>query len=143
MDLRSNTGGDVWPMLGSIQPVLGSGVLRSFVSPLDPASVVRVTPTVFTQDREVVFRIPVALGQGASTDPVVILTGSITGSSGEFAAIAFRGRPCTSTMGSPTFGVPTGNTVFPLRDGAQLSLATAFDADRSGHVYADAPIAPT
>lgn len=142
LDLRSDGGGDVWPMLGGIQPLLGSGTIGSFVSPPAPASVVRVTPTQLTQGGQVVIRIPAAAQRSASTDPVVVLTGPTTGSAGEFAAIVFRGRPCTTSMGSATTGVPTGNEVFQLSDGATLILTTAFDADRTGHVYPDAPIQP-
>jgi carboxyl-terminal processing protease len=142
LDLRSDSGGDVWPMLGAIQPLLGSGTIGSFVSPPEPPSVVRATPTELTQGAEVSIRIPVAAQQGANTDPVVVLTGPTTGSAGEFAAIVFRGRPCTTSMGSATDGVPTGNEGIGLSDGATLILTTAFEADRTGHVYPDAPIKP-
>ncbi len=142
LDLRGDGGGDVWPMLGGVQPLLGSGQIGSFVAPPAPASPVRVTPTELTAGGEVQIRISAAAQQDASTDPVVVLTGPTTSSSGEFAAIVFRGRPCTTSMGAATFGVPTGNTVYRLSDGAELILTTAFDADRTGHVYPDAPIQP-
>lgn len=142
IDLRSNDGGDVWPMLGAVQPLLGSGTIGSFVAPPAPASVVRVSPTEITQGSQVSLRMSAAPQQGASTDPVVVLTGPTTGSSGEFAAIVFRGRPCTTSMGSATVGVPTGNTDYRLSDGADLRLTTAFEADRTGHVYPDEPIQP-
>ncbi len=142
LDLLSDAGGAVWPMLGGIQPLLGSGPIGSFVSPPAPASVVRVTPTELTQGGQVAIRIPVAAQQGASTDPVVVLTGPTTASAGEFAAIVFRGRPCTTWMGSATTGVPTANAPFQLSDGATLILTTGFDADRTGHVYPDTPIKP-
>ncbi|MET3803526.1 C-terminal processing protease CtpA/Prc [Nakamurella sp. UYEF19] len=142
LDLRSNSGGDVWPMLGGIQPLLGSGTIGSFVSPPEPPIVVRVTPTQLTQGGQVSIRIPVAAQQGANTDPVVVLTGPTTASAAEFVAIAFRGRPCTTSMGSATDGVPTGNAAFELDDGATLILTTAFETDRTGHVYPDAPIEP-
>jgi len=142
LDLRSDDGGAVWPMLGGIQPLLGSGPIGSFVAPPAPASVVRVTPTELTQGGQVSIRMSAAAPQGASTDPVVVLTGPTTGSSGEFAAIVFRGRPCTTSMGAATYGVPTGNTPYRLSDGADLILTTAFEADRTGRLYPDAPIEP-
>jgi carboxyl-terminal processing protease len=142
IDLRSDDGGDVWPMLGAVQPLLGSGTIGSFVAPSVPASVVRVSSTEITQGDEVSIRMSAAPQQSASTDPVVILTGPTTGSSGEFAAIVFRGRPCTTSMGSATFGLPTSNQEYLLSDGADLYLTTAFESDRTGHVYPDAPIQP-
>lgn len=129
-------------MLGGVQPLLGSGPIGSFISPPSPPSVVRVTPTEITQGAEVSIRMPAPLQQGASTDPVVVLTGPATGSAGEFATIAFRGRQCTITMGAATYGVPTGNTDYRLSDGADLRLTAAFEADRTGHLYPDAPIQP-
>lgn len=141
LDLRSNGGGDVWPMLAGIQPLLGTGTIGSFVSPPAPPTVIGVTPTELTEGTEVHIRMP-APQQGASSNPVVVLTGPVTGSSGELAAIVFRGRPCTTTMGSPTYGVPTGNEDFYLSDGADLRITTTFDADRTGHIYPDAPIPP-
>ena len=142
LDLRSDNGGDVWPMVGGIQPLLGSGPIGSFVAPPAPADVIRATPTQLTEGSDVLVRMPAAAGQGANADPVVVLTGPTTASSGEFAAIVFRGRPCTVSMGAATFGVPTANEALPLSDGASLVLTTAFDADRTGHVYPDAPVRP-
>ena len=84
----------------------------------------------------------VAGHQGISTDPVVVLTGPVTASAGEFTAIAFRGRRCTTSMGAATRGLPTGNSSFDLSDGSVLIITTAFDADRTGRVYAPAPIKP-
>ncbi|MDQ2738054.1 MAG: S41 family peptidase [Actinomycetota bacterium] len=142
VDLRSDDGGAVWPMLGTTQPLLGSGPIGSFVSPPAPASVVRITPTQITDGTNVAISMPTAPRQNASTQPVVVLTGPETGSSGEFAAITFRGRPCTTTMGNATGGFPTSNTDYRLSDGATLRLTTAFEADRTGRVYPDAPIQP-
>lgn len=142
VDLRSNTGGDTWPMLGGVQPLLGTGTIGSFVSPPKPASVVRTTPTELTEDGQVQIRIPVAAEQGASADPVVVLTGPITGSSGEFVTVVFRGRPCTTSMGAATGGKPTGNTEYRLSDGATLLLTEYLEADRTGRVYPPAPIEP-
>ena len=142
LDLRSDNGGDVWPMLGAIQPLLGSGPIGSFVAPPAPAEVVRVTPTELTDDGQVAIRMQAADQGSAGGAPVVVLTGPETASSGEFAAVAFRGRPCTTSMGAATYGVPTANQEYPLSDGASLILTTALEADRTGRVYPDLPIQP-
>ena len=141
LDLRNNNGGDVWPMLGGVQPLLGSGPIGSFVSPPAPPQVIRMAPTEIIVDGEVVSRMAAA-AQDTSSHPVVVLTGPVTASAGELVAIAFRGRPCSASMGSRTQGVPTGNHLFELSDGAQLILTMTAEADRTGHVYPDAPVAP-
>jgi C-terminal processing protease CtpA/Prc len=74
--------------------------------------------------------------------PVAVLTAPDTGSSGEFVTIAFRGRPQTRSFGLPTEGRPTGNDTFRLSDGAVIVLTTVQKADRTGHVYPDAPRPP-
>jgi carboxyl-terminal processing protease len=142
VDLPSNNGGDVWPMLGGLQPLLGSGPIGAFVPPTGPPSSVKVTPTELTVDGKVQIHISAANPQDASADPVVVLMGPTTASSAEFVAITFRGRPCAISIGAPTKGVPTANQSYRLSDGATLILTVALESDRTGHVYPDAPIRP-
>ncbi|MFJ8555082.1 S41 family peptidase [Streptomyces sp. NPDC093676] len=70
-----------------------------------------------------------------------VLTGKRTASSGEAVVVAFRGRPQTRFFGEQTSGVPTGNEMYRLSDGAMLVLTEVKDADRTGRAY-DAPIPP-
>jgi carboxyl-terminal processing protease len=142
IDLRSDNGGDVWPMLGGLQPLLGSGPIGAFVPPTGPPSSITITPSELTVDGKVQFRISAANPQDASADPVTVLTGPTTASSAEFVAIAFHARACTTSIGSPTKGVPTANQEYRLTDGATLTLTVALESDRTGHVYPDAPIRP-
>ena len=73
--------------------------------------------------------------------PVAVLTGPLTGSAGEFVALAFRGRPRTRSFGEPTFGLPTGNDTKRLRDGALIALTTYLGADRTRKTY-HSPLLP-
>lgn len=126
VDLRSNGGGNMYPMLGSLRPLLGTkplgsfraanGVLTPFSAVNGPAASPRVGPDL----------------QAA---PVAVLTGRHTASSGEVVAVAFRGRPNTRSFGAATAGLSTGNATFPLGDGSLLALTTVVDMDRDGHVY--------
>ena len=72
---------------------------------------------------------------------MAVLTSHITTSSGEFVTLAFQGRPGTRRFGEPTFGVPTGNGIEDLSDGAVLLLTEALAADRTGLTY-NGPILP-
>src|SRR5437899_12878929 len=47
-----------------------------------------------------------------------VLTDESTASVGEAVAVAFIGRSNTRSFGQPTAGVPTGNVVYHLADGA-------------------------
>jgi len=133
VDLRQDTGGNMWPMLAGLKPFLGTVVLGTFESPTGSSA-------------------PWVAGQGVGVEPpsslgllesswVAVLTGPRTASSGEAVAIAFRDRPRTRSFGQPTAGLSTANDTFPLPDGAMILLTTAVDADRSGRRYGD-KIAP-
>lgn len=127
VDLRANEGGNMWPMLSGLKPLLGEGVVGYFVD----------------RDGQ---RIPWTAGAGGILKPppalhdlkfawVAVLTGPSTASAGEFVVIAFRGRPNTRSFGRPTFGVSTGNQPSALPDGGRLYLTTALGMDRTGKAY--------
>jgi len=129
VDLRGNTGGNMWPMLGAVRPFVGEDDLGAFVTggiggrPWRAGDRVRVTP-------------PPSLHRLDSAN-VAVLVDSRTASSGEATAIAFIGRARTRTFGVPTAGLSTGNLPMSLPDGAMLVVTTAVDADRTGKVYSD------
>jgi carboxyl-terminal processing protease len=142
VDLRSNGGGNMWPMIAVLAPLLGEGKLGSFVFPggtrvdwelrdgqalLDGSSMTLQANTVMLAHPD---------------PPVAVLTSEATASAGEASLIAFRGLNRARTFGRPTAGFATSNETFSLSDGAVLVLTTALDADRTGHVYGNDPIPP-
>src|SRR3984957_19844576 len=142
VDLRGNTGGNMWPMLTGIGPVLGDGPAGSFVAAdgnvtwfyqdgktgtRNPGGVETVSLTL---DEEPALRTP-------TQAPVAVLVDSSTASSAEAITIAFHGRPDTRFFGTHTAGKSTAVQPFKLDDGAELYLTTAIDADRSGKSYPD------
>ncbi len=146
VDLRGNTGWNMWPMLAGIGPVLGEGEPGAFLDP-DGAR----QPWYYEggtsgydngANRSRIVTVngaPYVLRRPAP--PVAVLTGGRTASSGEAIVVAFRGRPETRSFGLPTYGVPTANRGYVLSDGATMLLTVAWDVDRDGVVY-DAPIFP-
>jgi hypothetical protein len=140
IDLRGNTGGNMWPMLTGIGPILGDGAVGSFVA-------ADGNVTWFYKDGKTGTRNPAGLEtvsltldeepalQNPSVAPVAILVDSSTASSAEAITIAFHGRPGTRFFGTPTAGKSTAVQPFKLDDGAELYLTTAIDADRSGKSY--------
>lgn len=142
VDLRDNPGGDVWPMLVAAEPLLGTATVGYFVAPGEPRIPVRMTRSAAYVGGTVAARALTAARPDFGRAAVAVITGPHTASSGEFVAIAFRGRRDTRSFGLPTSGVPTSNASFRLSDGAVLVLTTAQDADRTGAVYPDAPVGP-
>jgi carboxyl-terminal processing protease len=142
VDLRGNTGGNMWPMLAGIGPILGDGSVGSFVANDGNVS-------WFYQDGKTGTRNPAGLEtvsltlqeepvlQTPSVAPVAVLVDNSTASSAEAITIAFHGRPASRSFGNRTAGKSTAVQPFKLDDGAELYLTTAIDADRSGKAYPD------
>ncbi|MEU3516085.1 S41 family peptidase [Streptomyces sp. NPDC006654] len=140
VDLRSDTGGNMWPMLAVVGPVLGDGRVGMFVGADGMKSVWSIRNGAPYEGRD-----PAGWGAGRpltrSLPPVAVLTGRRTASAGEAVVVAFKGRPDTRSFGEQTYGVPTGNKSYRLSDGAMLFLTEAKDADRTGRTY-DAAVQP-
>ncbi|MBA3889531.1 MAG: S41 family peptidase [Gemmatimonadaceae bacterium] len=135
VDLRNNTGGNMWPMIAGLGPLLGQNPVGWFVRPTgarEPwtyergASLYRGTPLA-TVTRAHVVR--------DADAPVAVLTDGRTASSGEAAVVAFRGRPNTRSFGAATAGMSTGNESFEMADGSRLLITTNVYADRTGQTY--------
>lgn len=123
LDLRHNTGGNMYPMLAGVQPLLGEGPYGYFIY----------------RDGE---RALYSQGAPAPVPPaarpaqrVAVLLDSLTASSGEIVAIAFQGRANTQFFGQPSAGYTTSNRRFELADGTYLLLATGYLVDRNRHAY--------
>jgi carboxyl-terminal processing protease len=138
VDLQTNGGGNMWPMLAGLGPILGTGRLGGFV---DPDGV--ITTWSYADGAAAEANQPRAHVIGgsyrsrASTAAVAVLIGRATASSGEAVAIAFIGRPNTRSFGQRTRGLTTSNDQFRLSDGAILNLSVSAFADRNGGVYPD------
>ncbi len=135
VDLRGNAGGNMWPMVAGLGPILGEGVLGYFV---DPDSVVRTWRYAdggAALDGAVLAKADDPYAPVAPEPPVAVLADQWTASSGEAAFIAFKGRPESFSSGVRTYGVSTANQGFPLSDGAVLVLSVSTMADRTGRLY--------
>jgi hypothetical protein len=142
VDLRPTLGGNMWPMIAGLGPVLGDGKAGVMVGPdgkekswwyRDGKAGIGDSTVVTVSDD------PYQLSP--SHPPVAVLTGPRTASSGEAVVVSFRGRPNAKSFGQPTRGLSTSNAAIPLSDGATLFLTTATFADRRGTVYGE-PIEP-
>jgi hypothetical protein len=135
IDLRGNTGGNMWPMLAGVGPILGEDTVGFFV---DPDSVINTW--LYEGGRAAVGDTVIAIASPAyeliSPLPfVAVLTDGATASSGEAIAVAFRGRNGARSFGEATWGVSTANAAFLLQDGAVIFLTVSTMADRLGTLY--------
>jgi hypothetical protein len=147
IDLRGNGGGNMWPMLQGLDPLLGDPPFGYFL-------IRNGTGLPWTRANGLIRPAP-ALQAGSTPSftlvhqaaPVAILIGGSTASSGEMAAIALIGRTRVRTFGAPSAGLTTANEPHPLPDGAQLLITVTTVRDRlhrdySGPITPDEQVAP-
>lgn len=135
VDLRGNLGGNMWPMLAGIGPILGEGVVGYFIDPDGATSAWSYQKGVAKLEQAELVKVDNPYTLHTVSPKVAVLTDRATASSGEAIAIAFRGRPATRSFGVNTCGVATANVDTLLRDGARLTLTHFNMADRSRHLY--------
>lgn len=141
VDLRQADGGNMYPLLAVLAPLLGEGTAGYFQDADGRRTSWGIRDGTPVEDGK-----PEAPGNNyrlrRPRPPVAVLIGPATASAGEAVLIAFKGRDQTKIFGQPTAGLATGNAAFVLSDGALLLLTTVNDVDRSGRVYDNSPIAP-
>ena len=133
IDLRKNTGGNCWPMLAGVGPLLGNGVHGFFVSPKESIPI-SYKDGIVMQGKKIrcIASDPYTMSSRRKT--IVVLTGRNTSSAGEIVAMAFKGLNNVYLYGEPTAGLTTANASYPLSDGSLLVLTVCKEADRTGTV---------
>ena len=136
VDLRYNTGGNMWPMIAGLGALIGEGKLGTFKNTNGPSfdwyyrdgqSWMEDTPQARVSHPEFLLN--------PDEIPVAVLIGLRTASSGEATAISFHGRPNTRFFGRVSSGLTTVNNGFLLGDGAVIVLTVGIDVDRNGQEY--------
>lgn len=136
VDLRDNSGGNMFPMLASVAPLLIDGTVLRLQGKSGESQV------DIEDGRVTRFEGNDQLSELSALDtPVAVLTSSATSSAAEAVVISFLGQEGVRTFGTRTAGFTTGNEVFEMSDGARLVLTTGFMVDRNGISY-DGPIEP-
>jgi C-terminal processing protease CtpA/Prc len=138
LDLRYNSGGNMWPMLAGIGPLLGTDRVGSFVADgQDPVAWEYNDGKVGTPGSvSVTVAEPLTLRNPMA--PVAVLVGKYCTSSGEAVAVALRGRERSRFFGKPTGGATTSTQSVWMGDGAMLFVTNAVFADRTGRAYGGA-----
>ena len=139
IDLRLNTGGNVEPMLLALYDFLGDNTVWGSLD------IKKKQTTTHSLDKgNYLFNIGKKAFKQSHINPkgdllvktkVAVITGLITGSSGEIIALAFKDRPNTIFIGETTSGYTTGNINVDLPFESLLLLTTSFDSDRNGKYY--------
>lgn len=135
IDLRGNGGGNMWPMLAGLSPLLSKdtigyfekvdGVLNAWINRSDG---------IYLND-ELVQPVNKTIVLNNQSRPIGVIVGPKTASSGEAVAIAFKGQEEVRFFGDRTRGLSTANKGFELQDGAMMFITTARFVDRLGVSY--------
>ena len=136
LDLRGNNGGNMYPMIAALSPIIPDGIIIRFQNRK------RTSPITLDYVMQNAGLSSESVKKFPSTLPIAILTDEGTGSSAEATLLCFRGLDNARSFGSPTAGYASANIVLPLADGYTLLITTGRDLARTGEVFCDDPIAP-
>jgi peptidase S41-like protein len=140
VDLRGNGGGNMWPMIAGVGPIMGEGIIgwivyndREYEREYRNGAALSLGEAFARVDQPYTLRSPYPR--------VAVLTDGLVNSAGEAMAVWFRERPNTRSFGTPTCGHHHLLQDFRFSDGATLHLTTAQNADRTKTKY-QGPITP-
>lgn len=133
LDLRGNTGGNMYPMIAGVNALLPDDYILKFRQRNRKGS--NLTAEYIANVQGVERKTPIS-------PQIAILTDDHTASSGEALLICFRGMNNVRTFGSQTAGYASANRTFDMGDGSRLVITSSCDVARTGEVFCDDPIAP-
>ena len=137
IDLRLNTGGNMYPILLGLKEFIGNDVVfGGFRDARDEptgnweikAQELWIDSVVLERQTDLDFPIKAEL-------PIVILTSCYTASAGEMTAISFIGRKKAFVVGEATAGYTTAVQGFQINENAGINLSTDFVVDRNLKIY--------
>lgn len=138
LDFSSNSGGNMWPMLIGLSPLLSEGRLGAFRRSDEVTSKIEKINGLITLDGKSHFlNYPPSTVPRGKTPYIAIIVGSNSASSGEITPLMFYGQKNVRFFGVRTSGFTSANQVFPLPNGGTLILTTSMTEDRNGHAYPD------
>lgn len=129
VDLRTNTGGNMYPMIAGLGPLIGDGTLGYFTDGE------KKTAWKYKNGKTSYTKITKPYHLKNDNNRIAVLIGPSTASSGEATTISFIGKTNVKTFGTPTAGLTSANDGFKLSDGKMLLLASSYEMDRTGKNY--------
>jgi hypothetical protein len=135
VDLRGNGGGNVWPMVDGLVPLLAPrvGTAPYWFFDIDG----KITPVVLKDGRLIGDGVPERPAFETRTvkskdAPIAILIDGDTASSAETIAVAFHGLPGVRFFGEPSANRVTVNNPVRLSDGAIIQMTVGYMVRRDG-----------
>lgn len=136
IDLRQNYGGNMWPMLAGLSPLLGEDPCGYFIDADNNYTKWYCKNGSSYHNEKMASSININPAQLSLADSkVAVLIDTITSSSGEAVVVSFKGRKNTRFFGKHTRGRSSGNQIFKLSNDAALILTVSLFADRNKNIY--------
>jgi len=134
VDLSEQTGGNAWPPLIAMYPLLGDANKANWVDRDGNRRPVVSRAELESMNRQYAGERTNPLARFANT-PLAVLVGERTASAGEMLLVALLGEERVQTFGRTSFGMSTSNGTYPLADGSTLVLTVDRYALGDGPVY--------
>jgi len=131
VDLRNDNGGNMWPMVLGLNPLIGTDEIPGYFAGKQNTSLTDWKVTSPSNGVAIVTGYRVK----KPATKIAVLYGKKTASSGEMTAICFIGKPNCRSFGEPTGGFTTGNQIFNLSDDNIFVLASTYVLDRNKKMY--------
>jgi hypothetical protein len=141
VDVRGNGGGNMWPMIAGVGPLLGEDVAGYFIDPVGAETAWVYRDGAAWEGGVANERVAEPYRLIRDRPRVAVLTDNSIASSGEAVVVSFRERPDARSFGDRTCGLSTANQLYPMSDGATLNITEAVMADRTRTRYGS-PIPP-
>ena len=136
IDLRVNTGGNMYPMIAGLSDLIGEGKVGGFLTPTyQPDGNWIIKQGTFYVDSVKVTAVKYDGYPINPNIPIAILISANTASSGEMTAISVIGRKNSIVIGEVSAGYTTSNLGFKLNEFSGLNLAVDYASDRNGNIY--------
>jgi carboxyl-terminal processing protease len=137
IDLRDNIGGDMWPILLGIGPIVGNGTAGYFVTNKKVFIKWGYSEGKTYDGESIVSSLTNNYELKNTNKKIAVLISRRTASSGEIIALAFKGLPKTRFFGDRTAGRTTSNSSILLSDSSMIQLMTTVLADRNKTIYGE------
>jgi carboxyl-terminal processing protease len=138
VDLRGNSGGNMWPMVLGLRPLITAETFGFFSEGSGEYYAWNFEGLSVKSENFEICSLNVSsyqLNQLALR--IAVLIDNQTASSGEATTIAFLGGDQTKVFGQKTAGYTSANEAILLSNGAAIFLATTYSADRLRRIYRD------
>lgn len=137
LDFSSNQGGNMWPMVLGLAPLLDRGKLAAFVDAENNRTIIeKINGAIYIGGKPHFLNYKLPVSDLDKPRAVAIVVGPLTASSGEITPMLFLGQDNVRFFGSRTAGYTSANRVFQLPNEGRLVLTTSQTEDRSGNVHA-------